>query len=368
MRVIFVTREGYNLPGCRIRCYQFAEHLKKYKVETEVLSYTDNLDALDGKDEIQMKSYKKLFLNIAAFNKLINKKNVIVYLQRLNYHSFGPILAQIIRRNKLIFDMDDWEIRENPEYLFGIYPTSRAEFLTKKVASQSWACIASSKFLFDYLSQFSKRVFYIPTGVDSELFYPKEEKVKKDYLIFSWIGTMHRRSDIENIKFIIDCFKVIGEKYKIIKLEIVGDGIYFNELLQTIRNNGGYNGITLKGWVNPQAMPYYIEKTDVGLVPLIQNTKFNQAKSPVKLFEYMAMAKPTISRRMGESKNIIEDGKDGFLANSKEEFIDKMALLIKNDGLRKNLGIAARQKIERNYSMSVLSERLYKIIKGETIF
>jgi len=54
-----------------------------------------------------------------------------------------------------------------------------------------------------------------------------------------------------------------------------------------------------------------------GLLPLIQDTKFNKSKSPTKLFEYMAMAKATVSSDIGESSYVIKDGDNGFLAKNK---------------------------------------------------
>jgi len=54
MRIIFITREGYNLPGARIRCYNFTKELAKYGINTEVLSFSDTLWAKDGERESRM--------------------------------------------------------------------------------------------------------------------------------------------------------------------------------------------------------------------------------------------------------------------------------------------------------------------------
>ncbi len=45
MKMIFITREGYNLSGARVRCYGFTQELKKYNIETEVFSFADDLGA-----------------------------------------------------------------------------------------------------------------------------------------------------------------------------------------------------------------------------------------------------------------------------------------------------------------------------------
>lgn len=98
-------------------------------------------------------------------------------------------------------------------------------------------------------------------------------------------------------------------------------------------------------------------------MPLIQNTKFNRAKSPTKLFEYMAMAKPTVSSEIGEAGRIIQNGVNGFLAKTKEGFIEGMERLIINPDLRKDMGDKARKTVEERYSLDVLTKQLSEILK-----
>jgi glycosyltransferase involved in cell wall biosynthesis len=117
------------------------------------------------------------------------------------------------------------------------------------------------------------------------------------------------------------------------------------------------------GWIPPDEIPDYLSHIDIGLLPLVQDTKFNKSKSPTKLFEYMAMAKPTVSSNIGEAAEIIQDGENGFLAKDKEEFIKKMQILIEDSTLRQEMGDKACKTIENNYSLKVLGKRLYEILR-----
>ncbi|MFH1778055.1 MAG: glycosyltransferase [Candidatus Omnitrophota bacterium] len=345
------------MPAARVRCYNFAIELKKYGVKTDVLSYYDHIET---KEEYKFTFLDKVKLNLTVFNRLSKEENSVFFLQRFNYHSFGPYLAKFINKNKLIFDLDDWEIRENPRYILNIWPTSKAEFLTKTIARRANCCIAASHFLFDYLKQYNKNVYYLPTGVDTTLFCLNGEAQNND-VVFSWIGTIHRPDNVENIKFIIDCFNKLSDKYKNIRLEITGDGGYYHQVKSAVKNAGS-NRIVLNKWIDPNSMPAYLEQIDVGLLPLVQNTKFNLAKSPVKLFEYMAMAKPVIASYIGEAAQIITDRRTGFLAKNKEEFIEWMEFLITNPEIRKNIGQEARKAVMR-YSLGTLIAELSQIIQ-----
>ena len=153
MKIIFITREGYSLPGARIRCYNFSRELSKYGIETQVLSFSDDLGAKDGAGESELNVKDKIKFNVEAFKKLLKEKEALFCVQRLNYHSFAPYLAYLFHRNKnrIILDLDDWEMREDPKYHFGFYPSSKAHFLTRLISKKSIFCIAASKYLEDFL-------------------------------------------------------------------------------------------------------------------------------------------------------------------------------------------------------------------------
>jgi len=364
MKVIFITREGYDLPGARIRCYNFAKELIRYSIDTEVLSFSDTLGARDGKEELQMRLRDKVRFNWKAFKRLTKDKETVLYLQRFNYHSFAPYFVSLLKGNKTIFDLDDWEMRENPKYYLGIYPSSKAHYLTRHIARRSIFCIAASRFLEEFLLQFNKKVYYIPSGVDTELFKPFLNGSSEDRIVFSWIGTFHKKEYIENIELALDCFSLLRERYSHIYFEIIGDGIYKNDL-EKIINQYDDQHILLKGWIDPDRVPEYLATVHIGLLPVVSDTKFNQAKSPTKLFEYMAMAKPTVSSDIGEATSIIQDGINGFLARTKEEFIGKIQRLIEDCKLRQRIGEKARETVEEDYSLKILGKRLYEILKTQ---
>ena len=364
MKVIFITREGYQLSGARIRCYGFASMLKNHGLETEVLSFGDCFGAGYGEKELLMPLKDKLRFAYKAFKELIRQnRKTVFFIQRFNYHAFSPWLASLLKKNRVIFDMDDWDMRENPVYYFGFYPSSKAEYLTKMIAKHSNVCIAASRYLLDYLSRLNKNTHYIPTGVDMHRFNYRLNKPNNGNIVFSWVGTLYHKEMFENINFIIQSFFRLCKKYAQIRLEIVGAGKYFSNLVKLLDTQPeAKNKIIIKQWIEPDQMPAYLSGVDIGLLPLIQNSKFNLAKSPTKLFEYMAMAKPVVASSNGEVKNIITNGENGCLADSSEEFTVMMEQLIKDATLREVIGLNALYTVEKNYSLDVLGKKLFKIV------
>jgi glycosyltransferase involved in cell wall biosynthesis len=252
-------------------------------------------------------------------------------------------------------------MREDPAYHLGFYPSSKAHFFTRLIAGKSVFCIAASSFLKEFLFEFNQRVYYLPSGVDTDLFKPSPNGLSKEEIIFSWLGTLHKREYIENIKLGLECFSMLRKKYGHIYFDIVGDGIYRNLLLNDLKQIGDAH-IRFKGWIVPEKVPEYLADIHIGIMPVARDTKFNRAKSPTKLFEYMSMSKPVVASRVGETALIINDGYNGFLAGSKEQFIDKMQELIEKEGLRRQLGERAREAVVEEYSQEILGSRLYSML------
>ncbi len=358
-KVVFITSEGFAHAGARVRCYGFAKELKKYSIDTQVYSFADTLGA-SVEEEKQMPIIRKLDFNLKAVKELLrDNSGSIFYVHRLNYHALAPFLVSMIKRNKIIFDCDDWNMRENTRYHFGIFPSSKAESLSRRLAKHSVFCVAASFFLRDYFAPFSRCIYYVPTGVDTELFFPKQKPdINKQDIVLGWMGTINDESMCRNLRFLFDVFSQLKHSSRKIFLSIAATGPYFDKIKREAAQHSNKDKIILHEWMEPRLIPAFLEGIDIGLLPLVDNTRFNAAKSPTKLFEYMAMAKPSVVSRIGEAKSIIRDGYNGFHAGSLEEFSHKLNILIDDAKLRVTFGAEARNDVEKHYSLSVLVNRL----------
>ena len=76
---------------------------------------------------------------------------------------------------------------------------------------------------------------------------------------------------------------------------------------------------------------------DIGVYPL-PNDEWVKGKTGFKTIQYMAVGVPCVVSDVGRNKEIIQDGVNGFLANSDHEWIQKLSWLIENTKLRDELG------------------------------
>ena len=64
----------------------------------------------------------------------------------------------------------------------------------------------------------------------------------------------------------------------------------------------------------------------------------------------MGVGTPAIVSPVGMNADVIEDGVDGFLADSPEQWRAKLERLITDAALRKRMGRTARETVARKYS------------------
>ncbi len=85
--------------------------------------------------------------------------------------------------------------------------------------------------------------------------------------------------------------------------------------------------------------------------------------------EAMWKGAAVVAGNVGGIRYQIEDGKNGFLVSDIDQAAQRMAQLIKDDKLRKQLGEKARETVEKNFLMSRLLEQYLDLFSSfETIY
>jgi len=357
--IVFITRENKSLPGARYRAYNFSNCLKKEGYASFVLSYPEELGALSGNLEGYITLRDKLRYNKKAYQYLKRFKNPLLVIQRFNYHAFGPLLYAFKHKIQYIYDIDDWEFREDISSILGFLPRSKAEFIFRMTVKKSLFCLTGSNFLHNYLKNITSRTFYLAPGINTELFKIKQNYSNKETITLAWVGTMFRYEDFVNLQSVLKIFKTNPN----LKLEIAGAGAWKLKLEEEV-NKQRIRNIEFKGWIAPDEIPDYLENADIGIFPVAVENRFTEAKFPVKILEFMAKGIPVVATRFGEAKRIIENGKDGILVDNEEDFLKAILKLSENPSLREEIGIQARGKIENNYKIEQQTRKLVSIFEN----
>jgi glycosyltransferase involved in cell wall biosynthesis len=158
-----------------------------------------------------------------------------------------------------------------------------------------------------------------------------------------------RLSKEKGIKTLLQAHKHLAAE---LPLKIAGSGPLEGDL----RKN--YPTVEFLGYQNGKYLQDIIANSAFVVVP----SEWYENCSMVVL-EAMAFGKPVIGSRVGGIPEQVEEGKTGFLfeMGNVQELTRKMTVLMENSSLLVEMGRAAREKLEKEYSLVEHNENLWKV-------
>ena len=198
------------------------------------------------------------------------------------------------------------------------------------------------------------------SGVDYKKFNPADYPEKKSpAFVFLFIGRLIKDKGIFEF---VEAARIISNKYPDVVFNVIGPFWH-----QTFKSNT-VSPSDLKNWIEEGIIDYEGEKKDVrqyiAAADCIVLPSYREGTSNI-LLEAASMEKPAITTNTTGCKEIVEDGKTGFLCNVKDNHdlalkMEKMLLLSAGD--RKKMGQKAREKIIKEYDKEIVLEAYLKAI------
>ena len=105
-----------------------------------------------------------------------------------------------------------------------------------------------------------------------------------------------------------------------------------------------------------------IGKFDIGVMPL-ENTPWELGKCSYKLIQYMGCGLPVVASAIGMNKEVIQEGKNGFLVEGENAWIEKLSSLINDAELRIAMGNAGRETVMEKYNLQNNISILASVLK-----
>jgi D-inositol-3-phosphate glycosyltransferase len=193
-----------------------------------------------------------------------------------------------------------------------------------------------------------ERIAIIPCGVDLRRFRPLDQQATRRTLglgpepLVLYVG---RLEPLKGIDILIDAMAQLERKDA--QLLIVGGDEQAEPEVARLKaaaiEAGVEHRIHFTGSVDQAELPYYYNAADVCVMP-----SYYESFGLVAV-EAMACGTPVIASRVGGLATTVEDGETGYLIpwRCPEPFAERIDLILGNDELRRNLGKAARQAMQR---------------------
>lgn len=340
MRVFFIAPYPTEGPSSRFRVEQYLPELKKRAIGYSLRPFYNShiYKTIYKKGNLFKKAFFFLFFILRRFQDVFLSRNYdIIFIHREAYPLSGVFFEWLFRSfaKKVIYDFDDSVFLKKPSKI-------------RYIINKSNLVIAGNSFLKDYALRYNKNTIVLPTCINTQIYYPKLKTSSKQKTIIGWIGTSFTSIYLELLRGVYE--SLAGKYRENIELKVVG-GYLPNSHLPLI-----YKDWSLESEVSE------LQEFDIGVMPLFDDD-WAKGKCAFKILQYMAVGIPAAASSVGMNKEIIEDGKDGFLVKTKEEWVDRLSLLIENKDLREKMGRFGREKVERLYSVEINAQKFIDILE-----
>jgi glycosyltransferase involved in cell wall biosynthesis len=362
-RILIITAAGTAWPSGWVRALIYRDFFATHGVQVDYIAHQSPwLCKLLGRKGIKFNLLLNAGLGVLIYKTslLITKireriiirkvrKTVydVIYLQKAGSYELATRLKSI-HNGRIVFDLNDamW-LPSNSNYGNG---------KVHSIISIADAVTCDNPVSLKLANTLCKEVYLVPDPAQIELFDKRRKyrKKKNGNIIIGWIGSP---GTLFNIFSVWEALEIVFSRHDSLELRLVGTG-YNQQLLPRFEK------------VKFTCLPYYSQKEmieeilnmDIGLFPLFE-VEDSLSRGVLKGTLYMAGGVAVVASPLGQVCEIIQDGVNGMLANSKQEWVDKLEQLITNNELRGKISEAGLNTVRGSFNLEKTFHDLLKALK-----
>ena len=258
-----------------------------------------------------------------------------------------PVLEWLIAkafRKKIIYDFDDAIWLPNTSAANRVAKWLKWHRKVGSVCRWSHRVSCGNAYLADYARAFNPSVIINPTTIDTEQLHNRVE-ASNDRLVVGWTGT---HSTLQYLEPLIPI---------LLNLERSFDFEFW--VISNQAPKLPLRGFRFLPWRRTSEVAD-LSHFDIGVMPLADDA-WGRGKCGFKALQYMALGISAVISPVGVNAEIVEDGLDGFLCRTPDEWEKTITQLLNNEALRVRAGKAARQKVVRRYSVQSNTENFLRL-------
>lgn len=341
-KILFVVQYPQKIsPGQRFRFELYENLLSENNFEVATQSFFDQNAA-----KIMFK-HGHFFKKFLASLKGLLRRTILIFtihkydfilLQR-EFTPFGPSFFEWyfmkILKKRIIYDFDDaiWidHISDQNKLAAMVKNVDKVP----KICTWAFKVSCGNQYLCKYAERYNKKVIYNPTCVDTETMHNIACDHYSEKVTIGWTGSF---STLKYIDTLIPVITRLQEKYD------------FNfKIICNQRPNLKIKNFQFVKW-SPENEIIELATCQIGIMPLADD-EWSKGKCGFKLIQYMALEIPAVASPVGVNSTIIDDGINGYLSNTENEWFNALEKLLNNPALRSKMGKKGREKIQAQYSL-----------------
>ncbi len=281
---------------------------------------------------------------------LIQSGDLIVF-QRNFLSRFSNYKAVIDQAHKfsipVVMDLDDSLVghpKDNSEQKWSRFAFELPALMYAIVSVD--AITVTTPTLKSLIEQYNKNVYKLPNFLDDSIwkFAVKPTQEKQLPVQIAFMSTLAFQSDLDKLT---EPLRILADKYK----ESISFLIYSPEIPDPLKDLRivQRRELLTNDYANFETDLKTISG-DIAVVPLSDNL-LDQCISPFRYLEYTAIGLPCVCSNKTPYKEVIRDGFNGFLADTSDDWVEKLSELIDDHILRNEILSNARTDVRTNWML-----------------
>lgn len=322
-KILFLIQHP-DLPSSRVRVLDLVPTLREQRLDITVETYPSGLRN-----------------KIHCFRKLRNW-DAVVLQKKLS----SPIESLFLRlcSRRLLYDFDDAVYRHHETAGKRNHFSRALKF--KTIARLAHQIIAGNETLAQAVRPYNRHVSIIPSAVPIAGIPQHDYSSTAQSCVIGWVGGAINLSQLQLLQPVL---ANLHQRHDLEFRVLCSESIDMHPVPTTF----------IPWDLATQAKE--IAQFDIGVMPLPEGEHAN-GKCGFKALQYMAAAVPPVVSDTPVNRQIIAHEREGFVANNWQAFEQYLETLITQPALRRQLGHAARKKVETSYSLPVVGQKLADIL------
>ena len=184
----------------------------------------------------------------------------------------------------------------------------------------------------------------------------------QDFITLLYAGGINKH---RGLQYVIKGLKYLRDSPKPVRLLILGDGSYLQNLKDLAKKEDVESMVVFAGWKDFAEMQKDFGKADIGLIPHVRNDH-TDSTIPHKIFQYMYAGKPVVVSNCVPLDRIIKETNSGvvYQFDSPKDFADKIAILSEKPEMLKKFTSESKNWVEKKYNWTIDSQSLIKVYEN----
>ena len=217
------------------------------------------------------------------------------------------------------------------------------------ILAESDAVICENENVAGYARRYNQCVQVVPDSPQLPMFDRARSEVHRDpaKVVIGWIGS---RENAGTLYRILEPLEELFARHDNLHLRVVGAEAAYLPRFENVR-------CTHLAAYDQETMVRETLAFDIGIFPLFHNQDAN-ARGTLKAMIYMSAESAVIAEWVGENPRLIQDGVNGLLASTSNEWLEKLDWLVTHTAERKAMARRGLETVREKFDTAIVFDKL----------